>query len=157
MKKWFLTKMIEIPSIAPLKSFMRRPLTRKVCTTDSVAILRRTHKWGKKFHLTKQLSLENIPFRPTCAGTTHSSTVVVLGFTMLLTSQVISVNFYNEREKSEKLLRGSNFCFVLLRPKFYDMGPTALLPFRRKEFLHSENIHWPRPVWNREPRIQCSG
>ena len=36
--------------------------------------------------------------------------VVVLGFTTLLTSQVISVAFYSEREKTKKnLLRGSNF------------------------------------------------
>ena len=35
--------------------------------------------------------------------------VVDLGFTTLLTSQVISVAFYSEREKSDILLKGSNF------------------------------------------------
>ena len=35
--------------------------------------------------------------------------VVDLGFTMLLTSQVIGITFYSEREKSDKFCSGSNF------------------------------------------------
>ena len=56
-----------------------------------------------------------------------------LGFTTPLTSQVISVAFYSEREKSDK------FCSDAL---IYDTGPTNLLPFRRS----SEKIHRPRPA-----------
>ena len=78
--------------------------------------------------------------------------VVDLGFTTLLTSQVISVAFYSEREKSDK------FCSQTLISawgSFPCRKPTALLPFRRKlysGFLRSEKIHHTGWVWTREPR-----
>ena len=72
----------------------------------------------------------------------HRLVVVVdLGFTMLLTFQVISVA--SEREKSDKFcseaLISAGGPFTCLN--IYDTGPTALLPFRRKSytgFLRSE-------------------
>ena len=38
--------------------------------------------------LTKQLSLENLPFRHTCAGTTHKIAVAYLGRSHLVRGQV---------------------------------------------------------------------
>ena len=77
---------------------------------------------------------------------------VDLGLTMILTSQVISVAFYSEREKSDKFCSedlisawGSFTC-----RKSTTRDPRLLL-FRRKSysgFLRSENIHRPQPGSN---------
>ena len=70
---------------------------------------------------------------------TRDILVVDWGFTTLLTSQVISVAFYSEREKSDK------FCSEALISVWGSFtcrkSTTALLPFRRKSysgFLRSE-------------------
>ena len=39
-------------------------------------------------HLTKQLSLENLPFRYTCAGTTHKIALPYLGNPHLVRGQI---------------------------------------------------------------------
>ena len=75
--------------------------------------------------------------------------VIDLGLTTLITSQVIGVAFYSEREKSDKfcseaLISAWRFFYV---PKIYDTGHTVLLFFRRNPysgFLRCEKIHRPR-------------
>ena len=97
-----------------------------------------------------------------CGSLTYkncNSSLVDLGFTTLLTSQVISVAFYSEREKSDK------FCseaVISARGSFtYRKSTTRdsrlYTPFRRKSysgFLRCEKIHRLRPGSN--PRTSNS-
>ena len=74
--------------------------------------------------------------------------VVYLGFTMLLISQVISIAFYSEREKSNRFCSealisawGSFTCC-----KSTTRDPWLYNPSRNKSysgFLRSDKIHWP--------------
>ena len=86
--------------------------------------------------------------------------VVDWGFTMLLTSQVISITFYSEHEKANKFCSETLFRLeVLLRAVNLLHGPTALFPFWRKSYsglLRSEKICQHQPglnPWTSEPVV----
>ena len=79
--------------------------------------------------------------------------VVDLGFTMQLTSQVISVAFYSEREKSDKFcseaLISAWGSFNCRKSKTRD--PRLYFPSEgnhTQDFLSSGKIHRPRPGFN---------
>ena len=85
--------------------------------------------------------------------------VVDLGLTTLLTSQVISVAFYSEREKSDKFWSEALISAWVSFTCRKSMGPTALLPFHREsysEFLHSEKIV-PTPAGFEPANLGSSG
>ena len=89
-------------------------------------------------------------FSPVSFKNKHVIVVVDLGFMILLTSQINSVAFYSEHEKSDKfcwealiLAWGSFMCH-----KSTKQDPRHYFPLR------SEKIRHPGLVWTSEPWIQ---
>ena len=84
--------------------------------------------------------------------------VVDLGFTTLLTSQVISVAFYSEREKSDKFcseaLISAWGSFKCRKSTTRDPGFTSLPKEVILRIFTFWKIHRPWQFWTREPRIQ---
>ena len=82
--------------------------------------------------------------------------VVVLGFTTLLTSQVTSVAFYSEREKSDKfLLRGSKALLRAVNLRHGTHGFTSLpKEFILRIFYTLKKSIYPGRILTSEPRIE---
>ena len=65
------------------------------------------------FHLTKQLSLENLPFRRACARTTHKIAVAYLGRPRLVRGQVLRM--YGFRFWARKIVWTLDFSIPISR------------------------------------------
>ena len=94
-----------------------------------------------------------LPFqRKSYSGFLQKKVVVGLGFTTFLTSQVISIAFYSEHEKSDKFCSETQIsawgCFTSHKSTTWD--PRLYFPSEgshTQDFYALKKIHRPRQVW----------